>query len=78
MTKSSTEAELVAISDAIGQVILEAQSFKLLPAKMFEDNLSTKALMKNGKSNSSRTRHIAIRYLLQIMKLKSSIRQLKI
>jgi hypothetical protein len=67
MTKSSTEAELVAISDVIGQVLwmrnfLEAQGYILPPVKMFEDNLSTIALIKNGKSNSSRTRHIAIRY----------------
>jgi hypothetical protein len=66
-TKSSTEAELVAISDIIGQVVwmtnfLEAQGYKLPPPKMFEDNLSTIALIKNGKSNSNRTRHIAIRY----------------
>jgi hypothetical protein len=51
-TKSSTEAELVAISDIIGQVVwmtnfLEAQGYKLPPPKMFEDNLSTIALIKN-------------------------------
>jgi hypothetical protein len=67
MTKSSTEAELVAISDVIGQVLwlrnfLEAQGYVLPPVKLFEDNLSTIALIKSGKSNSSRTRHIAIRY----------------
>jgi hypothetical protein len=67
MTKSSTEAELVAISDAMGQVIwtknfLEAQGYNLPPIKLLEDNMSTIALVKNGKSNSSRTRHIAIRY----------------
>jgi hypothetical protein len=67
ITKSSTEAELVAISAIIGQVVcmtnfLEAQGYKLPPPKMFEDNLSTIALIKNAKSNSNRTRHIAIRY----------------
>jgi hypothetical protein len=67
MTKSSTEAELVAISDALGQVMwtrnfMEAQGYKLPPVKLFEDNMSTIALVKNGKSNSNRTRHIAIRY----------------
>jgi hypothetical protein len=67
MTKSSTEAELVAISDAMGQAMwsknfMEAQGYRLPPIKLLEDNMSTIALVKNGKSNSSRTRHIAIRY----------------
>jgi hypothetical protein len=67
MTKSSTEAELVTISDAMGQAIwtknfLEAQGYNLPPIKLLEDNMSAIALVKNGKSNSSRTRHIAIRY----------------
>jgi hypothetical protein len=42
--------------------LLEAQGYVLPPVKLFEDNLSTIALIKSGKSNSSRTRHIAIRY----------------
>jgi hypothetical protein len=29
---------------------------------MFQDNLSTIQLLKNGKSNTERTRHIDIRY----------------
>ena len=32
------------------------------PAIVYEDNMSTIALVKNGKSNSDKTRHIAIRY----------------
>jgi hypothetical protein len=67
-TKSSTESELVAISDVIRQVLwlrnfLEAQGYVLPPVKLFEDNLSTIALIKSGKSNSSRTRHIADKVL---------------
>jgi hypothetical protein len=51
MTKSSTEAELVAISDVIGEVLwlrnfLEAQGYVLPPVKLFEDNLSAIALIK--------------------------------
>ena len=66
-TKSSTEAELVALSDSTSQVIwtrnfLEEQGFKLGPAIVYQDNMSTIALVKNGKSNSDRTRHIAIRF----------------
>jgi hypothetical protein len=67
-TKSSTEAELVALSDSGGQVIwtrnfLEAQGYtRMAPAQLWEDNISTIALIKNGKPNADATRHIEIRY----------------
>jgi hypothetical protein len=66
-TKSSTECELVGLSDKSGEVIwvsnfLGAQDYDLGASKVCQDNTSTMALVKNGKSNSSRTRHIAIRY----------------
>ena len=66
-TKSSAEAELVGLSDSVGQVIwtrnfLLEQGYKLGPATVYQDNQSAIALVKNGKSNSHRTRHIAIRY----------------
>ena len=41
---------------------LEVQGFKMGPAVVYQDNMSTIALVKNGKSNSDRTRHIAIRF----------------
>jgi hypothetical protein len=66
-TKSSTEAELVGLSDKSSQVIwsinfMEAQGYEVKPAKIYQDNQSTLALIKSGKSNSERTRHIAIRF----------------
>ena len=66
-TKSSTEAELIALSDSATQIIwtrnfLLEQGYSLGPAIVYQDNLSKVALVKNGKSNSERTRHIAIRY----------------
>jgi hypothetical protein len=66
-TKSSTEAELVAVSDAYGQVIWTRNFVAALgqivgPVQLQQDNLSTMALLRNGRSNSSRTRHIDIRY----------------
>jgi hypothetical protein len=51
---------------------LDAQGYKLPPVKMFEDNLSTIALIKNGNSNSSRTRHIAIRYFFIAEKVSNN------
>jgi hypothetical protein len=58
----------MAISDMIGQVLrlrnfLEDQGYVLPPVKLFEDNLSTIALIKSVKLNSSRTSHKAIRYV---------------
>ena len=66
-TKSSTEAELIALSDASSLVIwtrnfLEEQGYKMPPAKIFQDNTSTIAMIKAGMPTSDRTRHIAIRF----------------
>jgi hypothetical protein len=66
-TRSSTEAELVALSDSISQVIwvrnyLMSQGYDLGPAVVHQDNLSTLALVRSGKPTSDRTRHINIRY----------------
>jgi len=66
-TKSSTEAELVALSDNIGQVLwtrnfLIEQGHQVGPATVYQDNQSTMTLVKNGKSNSEKTKHIAVRF----------------
>jgi hypothetical protein len=66
-TMSSPEAELVAVTEASYQVLwtrnfLLEQGYQLSPATMFQDNLSTIQLLKNGKSNTERTSHIDIRY----------------
>ena len=67
VTKSSTEAELVGMSDSVSLVIwcrnfLESQGYKVPPAKVFQDNLSTIAMVRSGKPTSDRTRHVSIRY----------------
>ena len=67
VTKSSTEAELVGISDALPQIIwfkhfLEAQGHPPLLAHIWEDNQSTICLAKTGRSCSERSRHIEILY----------------
>jgi len=66
-SKSSTEAELIGVSDMLPQVIwtrefLEQQGYKCEPARMFQDNKSTIVLANKGFSTSEKTRHIAIRY----------------
>ena len=67
VTRSSTEAELVGISDALSQVLwtrefLLAQGLALGPATIFQDNKSTIFLANKGRSTSERSRHIKIRY----------------
>ena len=67
VTKSSTEAELVALSDSTHQLLhlrrfLIAQGHPQEPATIYQDNKSCMALQDKGRSASKRTRHIHIRY----------------
>ena len=67
VTKSSTEAELIALSDLASLVIwsrdfLLAQGEPAGPATVSQDNQSTMALAARGASVSERTRHINIRH----------------
>jgi hypothetical protein len=66
-TKSSTEAELVGLSDSMSVIIwcrnfLEKQGYKMPPAQVFQDNMSTIAMIRSGKPTSDRTRHVNIRF----------------
>ena len=67
VTKSSTEAELVSLSDNISQVILTrdflmSQGYNMKAAAVYQDNMSTMALAEKGRSTAEKTRHINIRY----------------
>jgi hypothetical protein len=67
VTKSSTEAELVGLSDTATQAIhlrnfVIAQGYEVGPAVIYQDNLSCMALMKRGGPGSERSRHINIRH----------------
>ena len=66
-TKSSTEAELIALSDATS---LTAHQIQFLDSQvislagyLYQDSTPTTSLAKNGRSNSDRTRHTKTRYL---------------
>jgi histone deacetylase 1/2 len=66
-SKSSSEAELIGLSDSTNQIVwvrnfLISQGYDVGEATVYEDNMSTINMVKNGKSNSERTRHIAIRF----------------
>jgi hypothetical protein len=67
VSKSSTEAELIALSDSASVVIwvrnfLTAQGYKMPPAEVYQDNTSTMAMVAAGMPTSNRTRHISIRF----------------
>ena len=67
VTKSSTEAELVGLSDSANQGIfirnfLIAQGYGMPPVTILQDNQSCMALIDRGRSAAERTRHIHIRY----------------
>jgi hypothetical protein len=67
VTKSSTEAELVGMSDTASQAIhlcnfVIEQGYEVGPAVIYQDNLSCMTLMKRGGPGSERSRHISIRH----------------
>jgi hypothetical protein len=67
VAKSSTEAELIGLSDSLSQVLwtrnfLMSQGHLMQPATIAQDNKSTIALAEKGRSTSGRTRHVSIRY----------------
>ena len=67
-SRSSTEAELVAVHDIMPQVLwtryfLQAQGYGVKSSLVYQDNKSAILLEENGRSSSGqRTRHINIRY----------------
>ena len=68
VTRSSTEAEIVAVHDVMPQIIwtgyfLDAQGFNIKNTIMYQDNTSSILIEKNGRQSSSKhTRHMNIRY----------------
>jgi len=66
VTKASTESELVALSDEAGQGIhtanfIRSQGYDIGPLVVWQDNLSTMALIQRGQPGA-RSRHINIRH----------------
>jgi len=66
VTKSSTEAELVALSDEAGTVFsvidfVKAQGYRV-KSVYGQDNTSTITMITGGKNDSMRTKHINVRY----------------
>jgi Reverse transcriptase (RNA-dependent DNA polymerase) len=67
-TRSSTEAELVAVDDLMGPILwtnyfLSEQGYDCKDTVVYQDNKSAILLEKNGKQSSGkRTKHINVRY----------------
>jgi hypothetical protein len=67
VTKSATEAEVVALSDGATPVLwarewIRAQGHAILTVTIYQDNLGVIALMTNGRNVRNRTRHLHVRY----------------
>jgi hypothetical protein len=67
VSRSSTEAEQIALSDGAGLAIwinklLQDQGYRMPAAIVYQDNKSTIHLANNGRSTSEKTRHIDVRY----------------
>jgi len=81
-TRSSTEAELVGVNDVLALILwvrhfLEAQGFTITDNVVYQDNMSSILLEKNGRQSSGKkTRHIEIRYFFitdNVRRKKASI-----
>lgn len=68
ITKSSTKLELVAVDDKLGDIMwtrhfIEEQGFTVSDNIVYQDNMSSLSLEKNGRlSDSSWTKHIKMKY----------------
>jgi hypothetical protein len=67
VSKSSTESEVIGVSDALSQIIwtrdfLIEQGYDVGPAVLKQDNQSSILMMERGEATSNRSRHIGIRY----------------
>ena len=67
-SKSSTESEIIGLYDKVGDILwtrqfLEAQGYEINTNIVYQDNMSTLSLAKNGYvSSSKRTKHIKAKY----------------
>ena len=77
VAKSSTEAELVGLSDSASQDVhlwnfLVMQGYRMPPVIVYQDNMSRMAMIARGRSGAVCTRHVAIRYFWTIERVDNS------
>jgi len=66
VTRSSTESEIVALSDATTQIMwfrrwLAEQGYDVAPIKVYQDNMAVLDLMRSPRRTSQRTKHLDVR-----------------
>ena len=76
VTKSSTEAELVALTDGSTDILwvrefLKDQGYPLGATPVGEDNKGVLALLEKRKFGTARTKHINVRYFFIVDRIKS-------
>jgi hypothetical protein len=78
VTTSSTEAELVALTEGtnhllwLRNVLSSLQLTNLGPSVVFQDNMSTIALVTNDKTKQQRTRHLNCKYFAVRQRINES------
>ncbi len=75
-TKSSIEAELVALSDGCSDILwarqlLLDQGYDLETTMVGEDNMSVLSMLERRKFSTARTKHINIRYFFIVDRISS-------
>ena len=76
VTKSSTEAELVALTDGSTEILwvrefLIDQGYDLGPTNVGEDNKSVLTLLEKRRFGTARTKHIKIRYFFVVDRIQA-------
>ena len=76
VSKSSTEAEIIGVSDALSQVIwtrdfLIDQGYNVGPSTLLQDNKSAIQMLEKGEATAERSRHIGIRFFFAKDKIDS-------
>jgi hypothetical protein len=67
VTKSSTEADIVGLSDGLSHVLwarelLQAQGYVMQPTEIFQDNEGVLKIMGYGRHPKHRTKHLNVRH----------------
>jgi hypothetical protein len=76
VTKSSTESDIVALSDGLTNVLwmremLIDQGHQLKPTRIYQDNEGVIKIIKKGRSPKHRTRHLNVRHFFARDRMQS-------
>ena len=76
VTKSSTEAEIVGLSDGLSHALwarelLQGQGYAMPPTEIFQDNEGVLKIMGNGRHPRHRTKHLNVRHFFARDRVRS-------